>query len=442
LETTPINGEKRIFYGWFIVGVAFLCWFAADAFGWYTFGLFLGPMTSELGWTTVMMTGALTTRTIAAGLFGPLIGPLADTKYGARILMSIGVIIAGGVPFAISYVQNIWQYYLIYGVIGALGMVGYGSLVTNTIIAKWFIRKRGRAMAISTLGISLSGLAFVPLTHFLISDFGWRNTLMVLGIIVWGLTVIPVAIFVRRRPEDMGLLPDGDEPESISTKSEGLAETTNISSGERIWTLREALRTKTLWFLLVGFNLAGLSISGVMIHLIPYLLAKGFSKDVAASAMTIFALCCALVKIPWGLVSERVSVRICIIISYTGCALGILVLLASRSVPLVFIYVIIYGASMGADLVLRDLIWADYFGRTFIGTIRGVIMPANMIALACGPLFAAWLYDLTLNYQIPYIVFLITLLLGALFLYLAAPPALPRVKNPDQRSGLLLKKKP
>jgi MFS family permease len=132
-------------------------------------------MTSELGWTTVMMTGALTTRTIAAGLFGPLIGPLADTKYGARMLMTIGVIIAGGVPFATSYVQNIWQYYLIYGFIGALGMVGYGSLVTNTIIAKWFIRKRGRAMAISTLGISLSGLAFVPLTHFLISDFGWRS---------------------------------------------------------------------------------------------------------------------------------------------------------------------------------------------------------------------------------------------------------------------------
>jgi MFS family permease len=422
LETIPTNREKRIFYGWFIVGVAFLCWFAADAFGWYTFGLFLGPMKGELGWTTVMMTGALTTRTIAAGLLGPLIGPLADTKYGARMLMSIGVIIAGGVPFAVSYVQNIWQYYFIYGVIGALGMVGYGSLVTNTILAKWFIRKRGRAMAISTLGISLSGLAFVPLTHFLISDFGWRNTLMVLGIIVWGLTVIPVAIFVRRRPEDMGLLPDGDDPESISLKSQGLAETTNISSGERIWTLRDALRTKALWLLLVGFNLAGLSISGVMIHLIPYLLDKGFSKDIAASAMTIFALCCALVKIPWGLISERVSVRICIIISYTGCAFGILVLLTSQSVPLVFIYVIIYGASMGADLVLRDLIWADYFGRTFIGTIRGVIMPAYMIALAGGPLFAAWLYDLTGNYQIPYIIFFVTLLLGAFFIYLAAPP--------------------
>ena len=408
--------------------MAFLCWFAADIFGWYTFGLFIGPMTGELGWTTVMMTGAITTRTIAAGLLGPLIGPLIDTKYGARVLMSLGVIIAGGVPIAVSHVQNIWHFYLIYGVIGALGMVGYGSLVTSTIIAKWFIRKRGRAMGISTLGISLCGFAFVPVTHLLISNLGWRNTLVVMGIIVWGLTVIPVAIFVRRRPEDMGLLPDGDDPESISVVSEGLAETDSMSAGEHIWTLREALRTKALWLLLLGFNLAGLSVFGVMIHLIPYLVDKGFSKDIAAAAMTFFALSCAMVKIPWGLISERVPVRTCMITCYAGCAFGLFVLLTSQSVPHVFAFVVIYGAAMGGDLVLRDLVWADYYGRTFLGTIRGVIMPASMIALACGPLFAAWLYDLTANYQIPYIVFLITFLLGAFFVYLATPPATPRVE--------------
>jgi MFS family permease len=226
----------------------------------------------------------------------------------------------------------------------------------------------------------------------------------------------------------MGLLPDGDDPESISVISEGLAETDSMSAGEHIWTLREALRTKALWLLLLGFNLAGLSVFGVMIHLIPYLVDKGFSKDIAAAAMTFFALSCAMVKIPWGLISERVPVRTCMITCYAGCAFGLFVLLTSQSVPLVFAFVVIYGAAMGGDLVLRDLVWADYYGRTFLGTIRGVIMPASMIALACGPLFAAWLYDLTANYQIPYTVFLITFLLGAFFVYLATPPATPRVE--------------
>ena len=135
--------SPRIFYGWYIAAVCFLCWFAADAFGWYTFGIFLGPISKELGWTTVMLTGALTLRTVIGGLSGPIVGPLADTRYGARILMTVGVLVAGAVPLMVSRVQALWQFYLIYGVFGALAMVGFGGLVTNTILAKWFIRRRG-----------------------------------------------------------------------------------------------------------------------------------------------------------------------------------------------------------------------------------------------------------------------------------------------------------
>lgn len=110
-------------------------------------------------------------------------------------------------------------------------------------------------MGISTLGVSVCGLAFVPLTHFLISNLGWRNTLVVLGIIVWGLTVIP----------------GGDYPDPVDVETENFTKTATISAGEQIWTLRGALRTKALWLLLVGFNLAGLSLSGVLIHLFSYL---------------------------------------------------------------------------------------------------------------------------------------------------------------------------
>jgi MFS family permease len=322
----------------------------------------------------------------------------------------------------VSKVHALWEYYLFYGVIGALGMVGYGGLVTNTVIAKWFVRKRGRAMGISTLGVSVCGVVFVPLSHFLIAYFGWRSTLVVLGLIIWGLTVIPVTLIVRRRPEDMGLLPDGDDPEGDKTGITDFTGTNIPAAGERIWTLGEALRTRALWFLLVGFNLAGLPLSGAMIHLFPYLESKGFSKDIAASALTIFALCCALVKIPWGLIAERVPVRNCIIMGYTGCAFGLLILLTSNSVSLVFLYAVIYGMALGGDMVLRELIWANYYGRTFLGTIRGVIMPANIASMAGGPLFAAWLYDLTGNYQIPYTIFLISFIIGVFFIYLASPP--------------------
>ncbi|MBW1709229.1 MAG: MFS transporter [Deltaproteobacteria bacterium] len=421
MEAVLIKKEGRIFYGWFIVAVSFLCWFAADAFGWYTFGIFIGPMTSEFGWTTLGMTGAMTFRTVAAGLLGLIIGPLADTRHGARVIMSIGVVITGAVALTVSRINNLWQFYLLYGLVGALGTVAIGGLVTNTIIAKWFVRKRGRAMGISTMGVSAAGLVFVPLVHYLISNYGWRTTLIVLGIVIWVLT-FPVIFIIRRRPEDMGLMPDGDDPEAIAIETRGPDSLSVLSSGENIWTLREALRTRTLWLLLIGFNIIGLSLFGAIIHFFPYIEDKGFSSDVATAALTTFAFCALLVKIPWGLIAEKIHVRKCIISCYIGCAIGLVVLINSDTVFSVFLYSVMYGIALGGDMVLQELMWANYYGRTFLGTIRGFVMPFFLISMAGGPLFAAWLRDITGNYNIAYTLFCLAFIIGSLFIYLAKPP--------------------
>jgi OFA family oxalate/formate antiporter-like MFS transporter len=419
------KARDRVFYGWFIVAVSFLCWFSADAFGWYTFGIFLGPISRELGWTTVALTGALTLRTVVGGLMGPVIGPLVDTRHGARVLMSLGVLIAGAVPLAVSQVDELWQFYLLYGVMGALGMVGFGGLVTNALISKWFVRKRGRAVGIATMGISISGLVFVPLSHVFISDFGWRTTLLVLGFAIWGLAFIPVILLVRRRPEDMGLGPDGDPTEEVEVGAARAAGAPGVPRVEEIWSLREALRTKTLWLLLIGFNISGLALSGVFIHFYPYLESKGIQPDVAATAVTTFAFCCAAVKIPWGLLAERFPVRHCITACYLGCALSLVILISSQNIAFVFVYAIVYGVALGGDMVLKELVWADYFGRTFLGTIRGVTMPANLIAVAGGPLFAAWLRDVTGSYQLPYTIFFVAVLVGTSVICLTKPPRKP-----------------
>ncbi len=429
VEIIPIKKETRIYYGWVIVGVSFLAWFAADAFGWYTFGMFLGPITREFGWTTLMLTGAMTLRTVVAGLSGPVIGPLADTRHGGRIMMSLGILIAGAVPLAVSRINALWQWYLFYGVVGGFGMVGYGGLVTNTIIAKWFIRKRGRAMGIAAIGVSISGVVFVPLVHRLISNYGWRTTLVVLGIMIWGLTFVPIVLFFRRRPEDMGLQPDGDDPEVIESETDESTIADKVSAEEEIWTLKEALQTRALWLLLIGFNITGLAISGIFIHFFPYVVTKGFSTDTAASAMTTLAVCCAIVKVPWGLIAERIHVRYCVTACYSGCAMSLIILLSSNTLSFVFLFAIAYGVTLGGDIVVRELVWANYYGRTFLGTIRGVIMPANLISMAGGPLFAAWLRDITGDYQVPYTVFLIASIVGTVFIFLAKPPGKTKVNH-------------
>jgi len=417
-----ISVKPRIFYGWYIVAVSFLCWFAADAYGWYTFGLFLGPMSTELGWNTTTLTGALTMRMVIAALLGPLIGTLADKKYGARVVMTLGVMIAGFIPITVSYVQEVWQFYFCYGVIGALGSVGFGGLVTNAIIAKWFVRKRGRAMSIAAVGVSMAGMVFVPLSNYLIKYFGWRMTLVFLGLIIWTLTVIPVFIFVRRQPEDLGLRPDGDTLIDYSDKRDNHESNKPDDELEEIWTLKEAMRTRAMWLLLIGFNLLGLGMSGVFVHFIPFIKDKGFSSDMAASAMTILALFCALVKIPWGLLSERINVHISASICYAGCALNLLMLVITRSPVFIYLFAITYGITLGGDIVLRELVWANYFGRTFLGTIRGMIQPLSVVSMAGGPLFAAWIKDVSGGYQTPYTIFMIAAFIGTAFVIFARPP--------------------
>ena len=423
-ETDELNtgtSKPRIFYGWYIVAVAFLCWFAADAFGWYTFGVFLGPISNDLGWNTSTITGALTMRMVIASLLGPLFGAMVDRKNGARVIMTVGVMLDGIIPIAVSHVHEVWQFYLYYGFIGSLGMVGFGGMVTNAVLSKWFIRKRGRAISIAALGVSIAGMVFIPLSNYLIKHSGWRMTLVFLGIIIWTVTVIPVFLLIRRRPEDIGLRPDGDTIQSPLIE-DGIQELMPYDEPEVIWTLKEALRTRALWLLLIGFNLLGLGMSGVFVHLIPYIRDKGFSADMAASAMTILAMFCALVKIPWGLLSERINVHISASICYAGCAVNLFMLVITRSPFFIFLFAVTYGVTLGGDIVLRELVWANYFGRTFLGTIRGMIQPLNIVSMAGGPLFAAWVKDISGGYQTPYTIFIVAAALGTAFVIIARPP--------------------
>ncbi len=412
----------RFFYGWIIVAVSFLCWLVADAFGFYTFGLFIGPLKEEFGWTTLMITGAMTTRGVIAAGLGPLIGYLADKKYGARILMTGGVLAAGATTMAVSQIQSLWQFYLLYGFVGALGMIGFGGLVTHTIIAKWFILKRGRAMGMASMGVSISGTIFVPLVHFLITNYGWRTTLLCLGLIIWAVALIPVALLVRRSPEDVGLRPDGLDAEAVEAQSLSEIPVAHGFEDEYSWTLGQALRTRAMWLLLAAFNLAGLSFSGVTIHFFAFIESKGIPSFYGAAGMTTIAIGCAIVKVPWGMLAEKFPARFCLMIVYAGCAAGLAILLGLKSGPQVFLFAIIYGTSLGGVIVLRELLFADYYGRAFLGTIRGVVMPVNLVSIAGGPLLAAWIKDYTGSYVIAFTIFLITFALGSFLLVLARPP--------------------
>jgi MFS family permease len=418
-----ING--RLYYGWVIVGVCFLSWLVADAFGFYTFGLYIVPINKELGWSSITITGALTVKMLTSAVIGPFIGYLTDKKYGARVLMTGGVLVAGATTFLIGYVQHSWQFYLLYGIIGSLGVIGFGGMVTHTLIAKWFIRMRGRAMGIATVGVSISGLIFIPITQYMIANHGWRNSLKVVGALIWLTAFLPSLIFIRRCPEDLGLLPDGDKYPQISGPDEKQFSRIERGKTKYNFTLRQAIRTKALWITLAALNITGISLNGIMTHFYPYMKDKGIPTHIAAASMTVFAACCALVKIPWGLLAEKFPVRYSVIAVYIGGAIALFILLKGNSSTSVFLYAIIYGISLGGNMVLREILFADYFGHEYLGAIRGAIMPINVLSMAASPILAAWLYETTGAYEIPYTLFLCTFIAGSGIMYFAKPPKPP-----------------
>ena len=291
------------------------------------------------------------------------------------------------------------------------------------MIAKWFIRMRGRAIAIVSLGHNVGAVIFVPLTAFIIVNFGWRDAWFVLGIIGFILVVPLSALFVRRTPEDVGLLPDGRK-HSEGSGSPALNARPDLAT-EYDWTLREAARTPALWLIVVGFTISGAGLGGFLPHVIPALTDKGYSTAVATALLTLFSILVVMMKMVWGILGERVQVRYLIAASYFAAAATMLLMVLVDSGPLILLIAVSYAVGGGGYAPLSSLMWANYFGRGSLGTIRGVFFPVTQAIGAVSPVFAGYIFDTTDSYDLAFLFFGLCFSVGAVMMLLAKRPAAP-----------------
>lgn len=411
--------RPRLFYGWVIVAVTLLSDAIAVGMGPATFGVFLRPMSEALGWSRTAFTSAVTLQSLANVALSPPLGLLLD-RYGARPLMVLGGATAAVCFMLMGKVEEVWQFYVLYTVAAALGLHELGGLITTTAVAKWFVRMRGRAIAISTLGNSIGGLVVAPLAAFLIGAVGWRSSWLVLGAVTAAVVLPPTILFMRNRPEDMGLRPDGDPPDAAP--GSGLASGHRPSASTEVqWSLREALRTRTVWLLIISLNLSSMTISAVIYHQVALYEDLGFSLQAASLILSMNLGGGALSKLFWGFMAERIPVRYCLIASFLTRALAIFVLLLGSGPERAYVFAALYGLG-GAYGTLVPILWADYYGRTFLGTIRGALTPFSLLASLGGPLFAAWTFDVLGSYTTAFWVFGATLILSTGIIYFARPP--------------------
>ena len=367
------------------------------AMGSLNFGLFIKPMGDELGIGRAFFGWAQTARQVSSSVTSPTVGWLLD-RFGSRILLPVAAVITGGAMIALAFINSSWQLVALFAVMGLVGMSGPGALVTSVPILKWFVRRRGAAVAFVGLGIPVGAMIFVPLTQYFIDAWGWRTAWIVLAILGISIIVPLSLIFLRRRPEDMDLLPDGLPPRAktvnaVDTSDEPLEEL------EISWTARNAMRTLPFWSLVVGFSMVALAIGTVAVHRIAAFMDRGLDPTLVSLATAFDAVCAGVATFAFGMLVRWVSVRILGAIGFCLLGLASVMTIYADYTSLMFISMAVFGLGIGGMMFLQNFVWADYFGREYVGSIRGVVAPITLTVGGIGPPLAGYVRDWTGSYN-------------------------------------------
>lgn len=418
-----------LFYGWYIVAVGFVTNVAAAFSLASTLSVFLKPLTRDLG----VSRGVFSLLRSGEGMIGagmaPLIGSLVD-RHGGRWLVASGAVVTAVGYLLLNQVHAFWQFVLVRWTLVTIGDAFMGTMVLNVVVARWFIRKRGRAIALSSMGIGFAKVTMPLFAASLLVWLGWRQTWSVFGLLTLLLVVAPALIFIRRSPEDIGLAPDGfPEPKQQTSgrPQDSERDAVSIRDSDVVWTRREAVRTRTFWLIAFIFGISGIGVTGLNLHVFPYINDLGHSEMVAATVMSVIALTQLASPLLWGIAAERADVRRTTMIKFLIQAAGLSLAIATSRLPLVYGGFLLYGMGLGGNMVLPDILWAKYFGRLSLGRIRGLGLLLTHVLAAFGPPFFGFLFDLMKSYTLSFSLFALTLVASAFLSLLIVPAQKPQV---------------
>lgn len=425
--TSASQPRKKPFYGWYIVGVMASAGAVSMGMGSLNFGLFIKPMGDELGIGRATFGWASTARQVASAGTSPAVGSLLD-RFGSRIMLPVAALVTVGAMIGLGYTNSAWQLILFFTLMGIVGMSGPGALVTTVPVMKWFVRSRGKAIAYTSLGIPIGALIFLPITQVFIDAWGWRTAWIALGII-GGAVIIPLSlVFVRRQPEDMGLLPDGDDPEAMD--EELFDPTLPGSVGEYSWRTSEAVRSPVFWRLVIVFSLVALGVGTVGVHRIPAFQDRGLDAGIISIAAALDAVAAGAATFTMGMLVRRVAVRYLGAAGFGFLAAASVLTIYTTNVPMVFASMTVFGLGIGGMLFLQNYIWAEYFGRAHLGSIRGFVMPITLIVGGAGGPVAGYVRDASGTYNDIWWAGVALMAFGAVIVAFTKAPARPGSQEP------------
>ena len=408
------------FYGWIIVVVTFVT-MAIGVNARTAFSLFYPPIIDEFGWERGVTAGAFSFGFLVSGAVSPLIGRLMD-RAGPCAVMELGVaLMAGGLLLAPLTTQP-WHLYLTIGVMVGAGSVCLGYSGQSLFLPNWFIRRRGLAMGLAFAGVGIGSVTLLPWVQLMIEQTGWRTACRAMGILILAV-LAPINLLLRKRPEDIGLEPDGDAAPSASS-AKPISNIVDPVWAGTDWTLKRAIGTARFWWISLGY-FCGLYIwYAVQVHQTKYLLDIGFSPAVAVWSLGVVSLLGIPGQILLGHLSDRMGREWIWAASCLGFAICFAALIALKYVPtlfLVYIMVLAQGAlGYGLTSIIGAVVLEIFQGKHY-GSIFGTVMLAALAGGAAGPWITGILHDLSGSYTIAFAAGIAVSGLSAVAIWMASP---------------------
>ncbi len=415
-----MDKKPRFFYGWVVVGIATVGMILIYGTR-HSFAVFFPPILEEFGWSRGSTALMLSLNLLVYGLTAPIAGSLCD-RWKPHRLVLIGIAVLGLATAGCAFARELWHFYLLFGVLMPVGSAFSGTPMLGPTLANWFAKRRGMVIGLAQMGGGLS-FTYGMFVEFIISQVGWRYTYFVIAGILLAVMLPLYLLFFKCRPEDKGLKPYGAEDERVAVALDASAAVERKSAPQG-WTLRKALRTYQLWFLIAAQSLYwGLGAYMVLGHQIKFAEDVGYSVTFAASVFALFGVFTAAGQLSSSLsdwIGREKTVTIAVIL--TLGALTALISVRDTSQPwLLYLYAIFFGYGAGLTSPAIYAALADIFYGRHFGVLSGLLLCGFGIGGVIGPWLSGLIYDITGSYTSAFIIAMVAFALSCLSIWIAAP---------------------
>lgn len=390
------------------------------------------PISEELGFSRADTSVASSIGRLEGGIEGPITGWITD-RFGARWVVFSGVFLISLALILMSVVNSLWSFYLIWGIMLGTGCNIALTLPIDTTISNWFVKKRGVALSIKWIFSGMSGVAIMPMIAWMTTTYDWRVA-CTFGGIVMAVVGLPIAWFCFRphRPEYYGLLPDGarvklpEKPDRQSMLEKGREYASEIKEVE--FTLKQSMRTRAFWLMVLANSIHGLVVPVMSIHCIPFLTDRGIDPVQAAAMMSLWITASLPTRFLGGLIADRIptdKLRFLTASAYFLQAAGVFFFLRYQTDTSIYVWFVLYGFGQGILTTTQGVTRARYFGRKAFGSIQGISQMLQTPIGVVAPIYAGWIYDTTGSYMSAFVQFAVLLSVATVLAIFIFPPKPP-----------------